>query len=66
MVCDGITVTPGDFVVADSDGVVVVPQDKAREILALAQQLDYKEHSMYSVIEKLKSIQEAVKQFGRL
>jgi regulator of RNase E activity RraA len=66
VVCDGITVTPGDFVVADSDGVVVVPQDKAREILALAQQLDYKEHSMYSVIEKLKSIQEAVKQFGRL
>jgi len=28
--------------------------------------MDFKEHSMYPVIEKLKSIQEAVKQFGRL
>jgi len=31
-----------------------------REDLALAQQLDYKEHSMYAIIEKAKSIVEAV------
>jgi regulator of RNase E activity RraA len=64
--CDGVTVNPGDIVAADSDGVVVVPRAKAAEILILAQQMDFKEHSMYPVIEKLKSIQEAVKQFGRL
>jgi 3-hexulose-6-phosphate synthase / 6-phospho-3-hexuloisomerase len=64
--CDGITVTPGDIVAADSDGVVVIPRAKAPEVLNLAQQMDFKEHSMYPVIEKLKSIQEAVKQFGRL
>ncbi len=64
--CDGVTVNPGDIVVADSDGVVVVPRANAQEVLALAQQMDFKEHSMYPVIEKLKSIQEAVKQFGRL
>jgi len=28
--------------------------------------MDFKEHSMYAYIEKLKSIQQAVKQFGRL
>jgi len=28
--------------------------------------MDFKEHSMYAWIEKLKSIQEAVKRFGRL
>ena len=64
--CDGVNVNPGDIVAADSDGVVVVPRAKAMEVLRLAQQLDFKEHSMYPVIEKLKSIQEAVKQFGRL
>jgi len=64
--CDGVTVNPGDIVVADSDGVAVVPRTHAAEVLALAEQMDFKEHSMYPVIEKLKSIQEAVKQFGRL
>lgn len=66
MQCDGVTVNPGDIVVADSDGVTVVPRGKAQEVLTLAQQMDFKEHSMYPVIEKLKSIVEAVKQFGRL
>jgi hypothetical protein len=28
--------------------------------------LDFKEHSMYAVIEQLKSIVDAVKKFGRL
>ena len=66
IVCDGVTVHPGDIVAADSDGVVVVPHEKAAEVLASAQQLDFKEHSMYAYIEKLKSIEQAVKQFGRL
>jgi regulator of RNase E activity RraA len=66
LLCDGVTVNPGDIVVADSDGVAVVPRAKAQEVLTLAQQMDFKEHSMYPVIEKLKSIVEAVKQFGRL
>jgi 4-hydroxy-4-methyl-2-oxoglutarate aldolase len=59
-------VNPGDIVVADSDGVAVVSKAKAKEVLALAQQMDFKEHSMYAYIEKAKSIVEAVKQFGRL
>jgi regulator of RNase E activity RraA len=64
--CDGVAVNPSDFIVADADGVVVVPRANAAEALKLAQQLDFKEHSMYADIEKLKSIQEAVKKFGRL
>ena len=64
--CDGVTVAAGDIVAADPDGVVVVPRAKAAEVLALAQEMDFKEHSMYAYIEKLKSIQEAVKKFGRL
>jgi regulator of RNase E activity RraA len=66
VVCDGVAVNAGDFVVADGDGVVVVPRARAAEVLAMAQDLDFKEHSMYGYIEKLKSIEEAVKKFGRL
>lgn len=66
VVCDGVPVTAGDIVVADADGVVVVPRAKAADVLVLAQEMDFKEHSMYAYIEKLKSIEEAVKKFGRL
>ncbi|HET7107433.1 MAG TPA: RraA family protein [Candidatus Acidoferrum sp.] len=64
--CDGVTVRPGDIVVADADGVAVVPRESAEKVLALAQQLDFKEHSMYPIIEKARSIMEGVKQLGRL
>jgi len=66
VVCDGVKVNAGDIVAADSDGVVVVPRDIAPKVLVLSQQLDFKEHSMYAFIENTKSIQEAVKKFGRL
>jgi len=64
--CDGVEVKPGDIITADQDGVVVVPKAEAAKILELAQEMDFKEHSMYAYIEKLKSIEEAVRKFGRL
>ena len=64
--CDGVTVRPGDIVVADADGVAAVPRESAEKVLALAQQLDFKEHSMYPIIERARSIMEGVKQLGRL
>lgn len=66
VICDGVPVRPGDIVSADADGVVVVPRETAADVLTLAQDMDFKEHSMYAWIEKLKSIEEAVKKFGRL
>jgi len=64
--CDGVKVNPNDIVVADQDGVVVVPREHAAEVLLRAQQLDNSEHSMYPFIEKYRSIVEAVKKFGRI
>jgi len=64
--CDGVKVNANDIVVADQDGVVVVPREHAAEVLIKAQQLDNSEHSMYPFIEKFHSITEAVKQFGRI
>jgi regulator of RNase E activity RraA len=62
----GTLVNAGDIIVADQDGVVVVPRAHAPEVLILAQKLDESEHSMYPYIEKFHSIVEAVKQFGRI
>ncbi|MGI8961914.1 MAG: RraA family protein [Bryobacteraceae bacterium] len=64
--CAGVEVHPTDIIVADMDGVVVVPRERAAEVLKKAQQLDESEHSMYPFIEKYKSIREAVNKFGRL
>ena len=66
VVCDGVPVSAGDIVAADADGVVVVPRAVAPQVLQLAKEMDFKEHSMYAYIEKLKSIEEAVAKFGRL
>jgi regulator of RNase E activity RraA len=66
VVIDGVTIDPGDIISADPDGVVIVPRASALQVLKLAQQLDFKEHSMYPLIERSKSIEDAVRQFGRL
>jgi regulator of RNase E activity RraA len=66
IVCDGIEVNPADIIVADQDGVVVVPKAHAADILMKAQALDNSEHSMYPFIEKYHSIVEAVQKFGRI
>ncbi len=36
VVCEGARVAPGDLIVADGDGVVCVPRDDARRVVALA------------------------------
>lgn len=64
--CAGVRVNPNDIIVADEDGVAVVPRDKAAAVLKKAQELDDTEHRMYPFIEKYKSIKEAVAKFGRI
>ncbi len=64
--CAGVTVNPGDIIVGGTDGVVVVPREKAAEVLEIAQKIDEKERKMVPMIKELKSILKAVEKFKRL
>ena len=64
--CAGVTVRPGDIIVADEDGVVVVPQEHAAAVLKAAQEIDDRERGMYPFIRQYKSLQEAIAKFNRI
>src|SRR5688572_16661590 len=44
--CAGVLVRPGDYIVGDRDGVVVVPVEKIPEVIKLIQSYDDKESKM--------------------
>lgn len=66
VMCAGVKVNGGDIIVADEDGVAVVPRAHATDVLKKAQDLDNTEHTMIPFIEKFRSIKEAVAKFGRI
>jgi regulator of RNase E activity RraA len=64
--CGGVTVRPGDIIVANEDGVVVVPREHAEDVLKKAQEIDEREIKMYPFIKKYKSLQKAIEVFNRI
>ncbi|HTS64322.1 MAG TPA: hypothetical protein VMH28_20005 [Candidatus Acidoferrales bacterium] len=50
--CGGVAVRPGDIILADGDGVTVVPLDDAAEVAALAAQQIAREQKRLSEIAK--------------
>jgi regulator of RNase E activity RraA len=64
--CAGVTVSPGDIIVAGEDGVVVVPKDRAAEVLKRAQEIDERETKMVPFIKQYRSLQKAIEVFNRI
>lgn len=64
--CAGVTVAPGDIIVAGEDGVVVVPKDRAAEVLKRAQEIDERETKMVPFIKEYRSLQKAIEVFNRI
>lgn len=58
--CAGVAVSPGDIVVADGNGVVVVPKAEAADILAKARRLLETEHLVQEKIKAGATIGELV------
>lgn len=66
VVCGGITVNPGDLIVGDPDGVVVIPQDKAEEVLVFAEDIEYKEAEQTKFIKETGSLKQGLAKFNRI
>lgn len=63
--CGDVLVTPGDFIVGDGDGVVVVPYASASQVVALLKDYDARESKMVPLIRQEKSMQKALEIYGR-
>lgn len=63
--CAGVMVNPGDYIVGDADGVVVVPQAAAEKVVAMLKDYDAKESKMVEIIKREKSMLKALEIYGR-
>jgi regulator of RNase E activity RraA len=62
--CAGVTIAPGDIIVASEEGVVVVPKDRAAEVLKRAEEIAARERKMIPLIKKFRSVAKAVEAFN--
>jgi regulator of RNase E activity RraA len=64
--CGGVTVAPGDIIVAGEDGIVVVPSARAAEVLKKAQEIDERETKMVPFIKQHRSLTKVIAIFNRI
>jgi 4-hydroxy-4-methyl-2-oxoglutarate aldolase len=64
--CGGVTVNPGDFVIADTIGVTVIPLQKAEEVLRLAKEQAEREQKTREWVAKGKTVEDLLSEFGRI
>lgn len=59
-----VQVKPGDVLVGDDSGVVVVPQEMAQQVLEIAQGIEEAEHSIVDAVRNGMTLTEARAKFG--
>ena len=63
--CAGVLVRPGDYIVGDRDGVVVVPVEKISRVVELIRDYDARESKMIPIIKDQKSMLKALAKYNR-
>jgi regulator of RNase E activity RraA len=61
-----VIVHPGDLIVGDIDGVVVVPRDHAEAVLTMAREIDAREAEQARLIIESGSLREGLAKYGRI
>jgi regulator of RNase E activity RraA len=64
--CAGVVVRPGDLVLGDEIGVVVIPLEESRRVLGLAREQADKEEKTRQKIREGKTVEELLAEFGRI
>ena len=64
--CGGVTVQPGDLVLGDHDGVVVIPRRLAEQVISLAEEKVAGENLMRQKLAEGMSVSEAFRTYGVL
>ncbi len=64
--CGGITVNPGDLIVGDLDGVVVVPRVHIDAVLEMATEIEERETEQARLIRETGSLREGLAKYGRI
>ena len=64
--CGGVVVNPGEFIVADLMGVVVVPLESAEEVVRLAQEQADREVATRAWVAQGKTVEDLLNEFGRI
>jgi regulator of RNase E activity RraA len=62
----GVMIHPGDIIVADIDGVIVVPFKHAEAILAMSKEIDERELEQAKLIIAEKSLRKGLAKYGRI
>jgi regulator of RNase E activity RraA len=64
--CGGIVVNPGDMIIADENGITVVPNTEVESILKLAKEQAEREEETRKAIAAGKTVDELLEEFGRI
>lgn len=66
VMCGSILVAPGDLIVGDLDGVVVVPKTHVEAVLKMALEIEERELEQARLIRESRSLREGLAKYGRI